>query len=70
MMNEKIKELGRQAGEYATNTSQKHTEWMETFEQKFAELIIQECMKVSMRSAGLDAEYEAWYLIQQHFGVK
>jgi hypothetical protein len=38
--------------------------------EKFAELIIKECMKVSMPSAGLDAEYEAWYLIQQHFGVK
>lgn len=36
---------------------------------RFAELIIQECMQVSMDSVGLDAEYEAWYLIGQHFGV-
>lgn len=38
--------------------------------EKFAELIIRECMQVSMKAVGMDAEYEAWYLIKQHFGVE
>lgn len=38
--------------------------------EKFAELIVRECMKVSRKADGLDAEYAAWYLIQQHFGIE
>ena len=36
----------------------------------FAELIVLECMRVSMKAVEMDAEYEAWYLIKQHFGVE
>jgi len=36
----------------------------------FAELIVQECIKATMKSVGQDAQYEAWYLIKQHFGVE
>jgi hypothetical protein len=38
--------------------------------EKFAELIIRECMEVARKADGLDAEYEAWYLIKEHFGIK
>ena len=38
--------------------------------EKFAELIVKECMQVSMKAVGMDAEYEAWYLIKQHFGIE
>ena len=38
--------------------------------EKFAELIVRECMKVSRGADGLDATHEAWYLIKKHFGVK
>jgi hypothetical protein len=38
--------------------------------ENLAELIVRECMKVSMKSVGPDAEHEAWYLIKEHFGVK
>ena len=38
--------------------------------RKFAELIVRECMAVSRKADGLDAEYEAWYLIKEHFGVE
>ena len=37
---------------------------------RFAELIVRECMTVARKADGLDAEYEAWYLIKQHFGVE
>ena len=38
--------------------------------EKFAELIVRECMTVARKADGLDAEYEAWYLIKEHFGVE
>jgi hypothetical protein len=39
-------------------------------EEKFAELIVKECVKVAMRSVSDDEPKEAWYLIQEHFGVE
>jgi hypothetical protein len=38
--------------------------------KRFAELIVQECVKVAMRSVGDDEPKEAWYLIKEHFGVE
>ena len=38
--------------------------------QRFAELIVAECVKVAMRSVSEDEQKEAWYLIQEHFGVE
>jgi hypothetical protein len=38
--------------------------------ERFAELIVLECMRVSMKAVEMDAEYEAWYLIKQRFGVE
>lgn len=38
--------------------------------EQFAQLIVRECMTVARKADGLDAEYEAWYLIKQHFGVE
>ena len=72
-MNKRIEELAKQAG---FNKDKYQLYWDENSNtegvdlDKFAELIIQECMQVSMDSVGLDAEYEAWYLIGQHFGVE
>lgn len=36
----------------------------------FCELIVKECVKVAMRSVSDDEPKEAWYLIQEHFGVE
>jgi hypothetical protein len=33
-------------------------------------LIVRECMTVARGADGLDATHEAWYLIEQHFGVE
>jgi len=37
--------------------------------KKFAELIVKECVIVAMRAVSDDEPKEAWYLIQEHFGV-
>jgi hypothetical protein len=64
-MNERIKELAEQAG-YHPDVYELCKPGME----KFAELIVLECMKVSRGADGLDATHEAWYLIKEHFGVE
>jgi len=42
---------------------------LKAFAEKFAELIVQECITVARGADGLDATHEAWYLIEQHFGI-
>ena len=59
-MNERIKQLAEQV--YGTQATEQ--------EIKFAQLIVEECVKVAMRSVDDDEPKEAWYLIQEHFGVK
>ena len=78
-MNERIRELAEQAGEYVnsvytppvrSNTPGKiwedgHVGWHEQFNQKFAELIVRECANVAADHDALDIYEE----IRQHFGV-
>lgn len=66
-MNERIQKLAKQAGLEGENG---HYEYDFFDPQKFAELIVAECVKVSMRSVSDDEPKEAWYLIQEHFGVE
>ena len=76
-MNNRIEELAEQAA-YATRNQHNNPYWRmqneipedATWRQRFAELIVKECMSVAGKAASLDAEYEAWYLIKQHFGVE
>ena len=65
-MNERIKELWDQAAELESDTS---WEGQTKFMDKFAELIVRECAEVARGADGLDATHEAWYLIEQHFGI-
>ena len=64
-MNERIKELAREAGFYANPDVEKF--------EKFAELIVRECAKVSERTGALNqADYEGEMIadaIKEHFGV-
>lgn len=72
-MNERILELAEQAGFYVTDNKiyiPTTSEDITTCQSKFAELIVAECVKVAMRSVGDDEPKEAWYLIQEHFGVE
>ena len=73
-MNERIFELAKQADliQWDTLPSGARTPDHESVvkAKKFAELIVQECINVAMRSVGDDEPKEAWYLIQEHFGVE
>jgi hypothetical protein len=85
-MNERIQQLAEQARQYAIQkieNSQDPTEWSTVmFEQKFAELIVRECMNVAVyksdgmiftadvaghQAAGREC---AAKMIKQHFGVE
>jgi hypothetical protein len=68
-MNERIQELAQQAQQYAEYVTPQGCEWFDTFKEKFAELIVRECITVARGADGLDATHEAWYLIEQHFGI-
>jgi hypothetical protein len=98
-MNERrIEELAKQAGEYVNSvytppvrskTPDKiwedgHVDWHTQFNQKFAELIVQECIKtIEYRAPGqMGKEGEGWtngyddglktgaWLLKEHFGVE
>jgi len=71
-MNERIKELARQAEEYASaNEEHWHDgpDWQDLFNEKFAELIVQECMNLT---EGCRDKYlnSAPFKIAKHFGVE
>jgi len=65
-MNERIKELAVQAEYYAEYTTPQGLEWLPTFKEKFAELIVRECAEIADKAE----PYKASDLIKQHFGVK
>jgi len=80
-MNERIEKLAVEARQYAfgeVENSQDPTEWStkyynEMFEQKFAELIVRECARVSIDSeinSSGDFREGIAQSIQQHFGVE
>jgi hypothetical protein len=84
-MNQRIRELALEAGEYVnsvytppvrSNTPGKiwedgHIGWHEQFNQKFAELIVQECADKCLEMAYVNPEphhYAA--MLKEHFGVE
>jgi len=94
-MNERIKELSKQAGDYVNETytgpvrsktpgkiwEDGHVGWHTQFNQKFAELIVKECVKFCEHESNDDEhdEYDMgmWVkaesiktAIKQHFGVE
>jgi hypothetical protein len=73
-MNKRIKQLAEQAGiqfgRNATLDGNDIARFVTTSDmEKFAELIVRECITVARGADGLDATHEAWYLIKEHFGV-
>jgi len=87
-MNERIEKLAVEARQYAfgeVENSQDPTEWStkyynEMFEQKFAELIVGECMRMcDVAAIGYESHghmkeangcYSAKEYIEEHFGVE
>lgn len=80
-MNQKIRELAEQAGEYANSVytppvrsktpgkiwEDGHIDWYELYNEKFAELIVKECTDILRNT--FDCQYEAEQ-IKEHFGVE
>lgn len=75
-MNERIKELIEQAEDYASEQHDFHTHFertlrYEAFKEKFAELIVKECIQV-LDPGGhqLIARFHTRQWLSEHFGVK
>jgi hypothetical protein len=70
-MNERIKKLTEQA-ELPLLDVDGNCKYGDTYfsKEKFAELLVKECITVARGADGLDATHEAWYLIKEHFGVE
>ena len=81
-MNERIKLLAEQAGEYVNRVytppvrsktpgkiwEDGHIGWNEQFQEKFAELIVREC--ISELSDTFDMTIEEGNHLKEHFGVE
>ena len=74
-MNNQIETLAKQAAEYAIEFAVKDQElYIPKFTEKFAELIVKECMEVAWQNTPETEECEySWLIhdkIKQHFGVE
>ena len=68
-MNERIKEIAVQAGLIAPYASDR--EGLVDFDyRKFAELIVQECMKLNSKELSITAIERLLPLYKEHFGVE
>jgi hypothetical protein len=71
-MNERIRELEGDANDYAdAHWERKCPQWHEFYTEKFAELIIKECVEICDNTiSDLDGWYAACKQIREHFGVE
>jgi hypothetical protein len=73
-MNKRIRELAEQAAEYAAQNAAGDWEvgpdYQDIFNQKFAELIVQQCIAIVDKYGDSDEGNHIAYQIEQHFGVK
>jgi len=68
-MNERTRELSKQAADYANTYSDVGADgWFEIYNKKFAELVVLECADIGERYA--DGNYEVRNQILEHFGVE
>ena len=74
-MNERIKQLAAHAKAYANQCTKDidgdvSWHWMEYYTEKFAELIVQECMKLNSKELSITAIERLLPLYAEHFGVE
>ena len=83
-MNERIKELALEAGKYADETQPRGSYtrdgmWLYAYNEKFAELIVAECMKICQNHPSIifknewDADVVSTDIVsrlESHFGVE
>ena len=75
MMNDRIKELAAHAKAYANQCTKDidgdvSWHWMEYYTEKFAELIVLECMKLNSKELSITAIERLLPLYKEHFGVE
>ena len=74
-MNERIQQLAAHAKAYANQCTKDidgdvSWHWMEYYTEKFAELIVQECMKLNSKELSITAIERLLPLYKEHFGVE
>ncbi len=74
-MNERIKELAKQAEALVESMPiEERWDWLNLYDQKFAELIVRECaerIKVVIASEAMDVNSDYFlYDFKEHFGVE
>ena len=70
-MNERIKELSKQAADYANTYSDAGADvWFEIYNKKFAELIVRECAGVVEKNLFESIGWNTSKKVKQHFGVE
>jgi len=69
-MNERIKQLAVQAGMIIGDTSEFDMAKFMPKEQKFAELIVQECAEIALLDGQATGNFETFNKITKHFGVE
>jgi hypothetical protein len=77
-MNERIKELAKEAGYYLYDLTETHEcktvetdsedEWITL--EKFAQLIVRECLKLNSKELSITAIERLLPLYKEHFGVE
>ena len=68
-MNDRIKQLAEQATTYIEPTATSGEGWIFN-KEKFAELIVQECMKLNSKELSITAIERLLPLYEDHFGVE
>ena len=74
-MNERIRQLAQEAGMYVDVKGKPWPKWMGADEcdlayQKFAELIVAECMRLNSKELSITAIERLLPLYAEHFGVE
>jgi hypothetical protein len=74
-MNEQIKQLADHAKAYANQCTKDYDGdvswyWMDYYTEKFAELIVKECLKLNSKELSITAIERLLPLYQEHFGVE
>ena len=73
-MNERIRELAKEALDYAENNQSAEVpqHWFKLYNEKFAELIVRECAEVVQEGRWMvpPSQHQLARSIKQHFGVE
>jgi hypothetical protein len=74
-MNERIRQLADHAKAYANQCTKDYDGdvswyWMDYYTEKFAELIVEECLKLNSKELSITAIERLLPLYQEHFGVE